>query len=289
MDWFGRCISDADAFLKEHWRKIPTVFHPPGAPVDVLPLEEVWDILGGGLLRVPYIRLLGPDGQIPEERYCPPRMVSGEPLHSYADATAVRELLRTEQATLLLRYVDQWHPGVRSLTSSIAERTGRLTEAFFFHTQSGVQSPPHRDDGDALVIQIDGRKHWNVYGAPTDPQWVPGKNVDAPGPVLLDTVVKPGDVLYIPHGFAHHAEAADDAASSHLTVTMREAAAPHLRATLQSLLTDGCSLPGRPVGDDALIDTARRLLEHMRARLADTTPQQVIDHARPHAHANRLW
>ncbi|MFD9004773.1 JmjC domain-containing protein [Streptomyces sp. NPDC059582] len=289
MDGLGQFASDADAFINEHWRKTPTIFHPSSAPVDLLSVEDAWDILKGGLLRVPYIRLLGSAGPIPEERYCVPRIVSGEPLYGYADETAVRELLRAEQATLLLRYVDQWHAGVRALTSSVAERTGRLTEAFFFHTQPGVQSPAHRDDGDALVIQIDGQKRWKIYGAPTDPQWVPGRKVDTPGPVLLDTIVKPGDVLYIPHGFAHHAEAAGDASSSHLTVTMREAAAPHLRATLQSLLTDGCSLPGRPLGDEALIDTARRLLDHMKMRLADTTPQQVIEHARPHAHANRLW
>ena len=77
-----------------------------------------------------------------------------------------------------------------------------------------TSAPPHTDKQDVFVIQTQGRKRWRVF-SPPPPSRMPradplarGKSKDmleltelaAP---LLDIVLKPGHVLYVPAGFPH--------------------------------------------------------------------------------------
>ncbi|MFI5808271.1 JmjC domain-containing protein [Streptomyces sp. NPDC051561] len=286
MDWFGRCVPDADALLSSYWRKAPVVLRPEDPPLEVFTAADLDTVLDAGLLRVPYAGLYTAHGQIPDERFCPRRVVTGKPMDGYVDATAVRGLIRDERATLQLRYLHQWQPQVRSLTDDFATRFGRLVEAFHFFSQPGRRGPVHRDDGDLLAIQLGGAKHWQVYAGPADGHWEPVR-AEEPGPVLLDTVLRTGEVLYVPRGFAHTAAAVGDEPSSHLTVVIREAGTDHLRQKLFERITEGLVLPGRPLDDPALHATASDLLGHLRERLAAVDPRELVASARPHAFSSR--
>ncbi|MCX4391526.1 cupin domain-containing protein [Streptomyces sp. NBC_00053] len=286
MDWLERCVPDVEQLLGTYWRKEPLLLRPQNPPLEVLTLSDVDALLGAGLLRVPYIGLYTAQGSIADERFCPMRVITGNPVQGYVDAAAVRRLIDEERATLQFRYVDQWHPPVRELTRGVAERLGRLVEAFFFLSRPGRRGPVHRDDGDLLAIQLSGAKHWQVYAGPPDGDWAPVRE-ENPGAPLLDTVLEAGEVLYVPRGFAHTATAVGDASSAHLTVVVREAGAEHLRAALLAGIVDGLTLPGRPLDDDALLRTAAELLDHLGARLDAVTPDDVIGRARPRAYSNR--
>ncbi|CAI5481197.1 unnamed protein product [Closterium sp. Yama58-4] len=107
---------------------------------------------------------------------------------------------------------------------------------------------PHYDDIDAFVLQVEGCKRWRCY------QGVkrhPGDDDDSAGgedgegegeaageegllprfssgdfvqqelvePPILDVVLRPGDLLYMPRGVIHQAEAVDDQHSLHLTIS----------------------------------------------------------------------
>ena len=99
----------------------------------------------------------------------------------------------------------------------------------------------HTDKQDVLLVQTTGRKRWRVYrppppaDAPAHDPFARGKGTDVmeerPDDLLIDTVMRPGDVLYIPAGFPHETDttelggdvSADDDAlaaqpSVHLTV-----------------------------------------------------------------------
>ncbi|MFJ8437515.1 JmjC domain-containing protein [Kitasatospora griseola] len=275
--WLSRFVADEEQFRTELWRTTPAVLRPSRPPVDVLPAAELDRLLDHGLLKVPYLGLVQRDAHLPVERFCPPRVVLGEVVGGYADGAAVRALIRDEQATLLLRYVDQWHDGVRELARGLAAEIGRQVEAFWFHTPPGTQGRPvHRDDADVLVVQISGAKRWWVHGGPADGNWVPDREDGDPGEVLLETVLQPGEVLYVPRGFAHRARAEDGAPSTHLSLTIREAASANLYTVAQSLLADSLALPGRPLDDAALTGAAAALIEHATALLAELTPADLL-------------
>ncbi|MFI8434800.1 JmjC domain-containing protein [Streptomyces sp. NPDC079020] len=286
MNWFERCVPDTGTFLHTHWRTAPVVLRPAEPPLELLTGAGLDAILDGGLLRTPYAGLYTADGQIPDERFCPPRLVTGRAVEGYVDGQAVRDLIRDERATLQLRYVDQWYPPVRALAAGIGEQLGRLVEAFYFFSQPGRHGPVHRDDGDLLAIQLGGAKRWQVHAGPADGNWEPVR-ADEPGPPLLDTVVRTGEILYVPRGFAHTAAAVGDGPSAHLTVVIREAGTGHLRNALLSRISGGITLPGRPLDDDGLLNAAASLIGHLRERLADVTPEDLVARARPHAFSSR--
>ncbi|MFI5808270.1 JmjC domain-containing protein [Streptomyces sp. NPDC051561] len=282
MDWLARCVRDEETFFARHWRKAPAVLRPDHPPLDVLTVAELDHILDAGLLTAPYAQLVHENDTVPAGRFCSPRLVLGEIADGYVDATAVRRLIRDERATLLLRYVDQWHAGVRELGEGLAERFGRQVEAFCFLTPPGTRGRPvHRDDADVLAVQLHGEKHWQVYGGPTDGNWQPEREDRDPGAPLLDTVLKPGEVLYVPRGFAHAATAVADGPSVHLSLTVREAGAAQLYALTQALLAaEGGELPARPNSDEALLATATDLIDAFARTLDDVTPEELVELAR---------
>lgn len=79
----------------------------------------------------------------------------------------------------------------------------------------------HTDKQDVLLVQSTGRKRWRVYRPPPPgdtPQYDPfarGKGTDHMSPkpedLLIDTVMAPGDVLYIPAGFPHETDTVGEA------------------------------------------------------------------------------
>lgn len=84
---------------------------------------------------------------------------------------------------------------------------------------------PHYDDIEAFVLQLEGAKHWKVYG-PRNPQEhlprVSSTNFaqDEIGEPILDVKLEPGDMLYFPRGFIHQAETVEGKHSLHITVSM---------------------------------------------------------------------
>ncbi|MER5611276.1 cupin domain-containing protein [Streptomyces sp. NPDC002215] len=281
MGPLARYVGDEQVFHRTLWRRTPAVLHPRTPLTETLTVAELDRILDAGLLTTPYATLVHEDGPVPEERYCSPRVVLGGIDNRYVDAGAVRRLIGEEGATLLLRYVDQWHAGVRELADGLAECFQRQVEAFFFLTPPGTQGRPvHRDDADVLAVQIHGSKRWRVYPGPPDGNWQPERVDGDPGDPLLDVVLRQGEVLYVPRGFAHVAEATGGSSSAHLSFTVREAGSAHLYAVLEALLLNGDGLPARPNDDAALTVATNDLIAHFRRTLTGLMPEELVHLAR---------
>jgi ribosomal protein L16 Arg81 hydroxylase len=91
----------------------------------------------------------------------------------------------------------------------------------YFSPQQSKGLHPHYDTHDVFVLQVDGAKHWEIH-QPTQP--VPLLNTFQPvipekelGDPIYSVKLEPGDLLYIPRGFVHHA-ATQDTFSLHLTI-----------------------------------------------------------------------
>jgi bifunctional lysine-specific demethylase and histidyl-hydroxylase NO66 len=79
----------------------------------------------------------------------------------------------------------------------------------------------HYDDHDVFVLQVAGRKTWEIYGQRDGlPYRGEGfrKNHDDTGTLRDTFVLEPGECLYVPRGLAHRAETEGDEASLHITV-----------------------------------------------------------------------
>ncbi|MFJ7911274.1 JmjC domain-containing protein [Kitasatospora sp. NPDC096204] len=293
-DWVG----DVRSFAERRWQREPALFpreNPaatkapkapkdpaaPAAPASPFDLDELDAAFDGGLLRTPYLEMVRSDKvTIPPEAFTTSRVVNGVTHHGFADRARVLAQLR-RGATLLLRCVDQWHGPTGDLVARLSEELDRRIEAFFFVTPAGGQGlAVHRDDADVFVLQAAGRKTWYVHDAPTAADWQLGELPDDErSPLRLHGVLEPGDVLYIPRGFAHRAVGAGGL-SAHLSLTVRDLSVQDLRAALERVLAEGLDLPARPLGEAAITDACATLLDHARARLAALGPEDLLRAAR---------
>ncbi|MFI2611761.1 JmjC domain-containing protein [Kitasatospora sp. NPDC018619] len=283
-DWVG----DVDAFAAHRWQREPALFprndrRAAAAPFGLDELDAAFDT---GLLRTPYLEMVRSDKvTIPPEDYTAARVVNGVTHHGFADRAKVLALLR-RGATLLLRRVDQWHPPTGALAARLSAELDRRVESFFFVTPAGGQGlAVHRDDADVFVLQAAGRKTWYVHDAPATADWRLGELPDGErSPLRLHGVLEPGDVLYVPRGFAHRAVGAGGL-SAHLSLTVRDLSVRDLATALAAQATEGLGLPARPLGDAAVAEACAALLDHARARLAALEPEELLRAARRAARA----
>jgi lysine-specific demethylase/histidyl-hydroxylase NO66 len=98
---------------------------------------------------------------------------------------------------------------------------GHPVQANAYYTPRGSQGlAVHHDTHDVFVLQIAGEKRWLVYEPVLD---LPLKEqrysseLGGPGEPVIDTVLRPGDTLYLPRGWLHEARTSE-VDSLHLTV-----------------------------------------------------------------------
>jgi bifunctional lysine-specific demethylase and histidyl-hydroxylase NO66 len=135
----------------------------------------------------------------------------------------------------------------------------------------------HHDEHDVFVLQVYGRKRWDVH----DPDGRPGDR-------LIEAELAPGDCLYIPQRFPHAAWTAQTA-SVHLTVgvvptTWAGVLRPAVTAAVEAALS-GQPLPAGFAADPAAL-TARvaEQLGEVRQRLDKLDPAAIAVAA-----ADRFW
>ncbi|MFD3589805.1 JmjC domain-containing protein [Streptomyces sp. NPDC058683] len=275
----ARWVGDPDVFMASYWRREPAVFRWEGGAFTPFTLADADAALADGLLRAPYIEMVRAETSLDIGSYTSPRTVHRTVHQGFADEAKIRALLE-DGATLLLRCIDQWHAPTRSVLAALAQETGLAVEAFYFVTPAGHQGLPlHRDDADVLVVQVAGSKEWSVHEGPADGNWRPGPT-SAPHPAeVLHTVVRAGEVLYIPRGWAHRA-VGDGGLSVHLSLTIREVGVVELLRALQRLAFDGLTMDPLPVDDETITAAGKRLLDHARGRLAELTPRDLMEVAR---------
>ncbi len=123
--------------------------------------------------------------------------------------------------TMILDGVERYVPPIASLARSIEVELNYATQVNAYVTPPHSQGfVPHWDAHCVLILQVHGSKIWHLYdGADVPPQEMQRRHaVDAttlPAPTNL--VLDAGDLLYLPPGRVHAAEATSDP-SVHLTV-----------------------------------------------------------------------
>jgi bifunctional lysine-specific demethylase and histidyl-hydroxylase NO66 len=157
------------------------------------------------------------------------RLVRGDEKHdsdTYRLADGSLDLVRVRNDfadgyTVVLDSVEQYVRAIASLSHSIEVELNFATKVNAYVTPPGSQGfVAHYDEHDVLILQIQGSKIWHLYnGADVPPHEMRRREavVTADLPLPTDVRLEVGDVLYLPRGRVHAAEATSEP-SVHLTV-----------------------------------------------------------------------
>ena len=128
-----------------------------------------------------------------------------------------RDLARLSQAaTLQVHHPQRWDDPAWRVVAALEAFLGCLVGANAYLTPAGGAQglAPHWDDVDVFVIQVEGRKFWQLHeplpehalacGGPSG-DLTPGGRLASEKRLSLEVILSPGDVLYIPRGTVHQA------------------------------------------------------------------------------------
>jgi lysine-specific demethylase/histidyl-hydroxylase NO66 len=290
-----RCAGDPAAFVRDHWARAPLLRRGagPGGFDDLLSLDDVDRILATTAPRVPAFRMVKDGKPLPPSAYTKSGRVGSQPLDDLADPGKVFDQFAGGATIVLQSLHRSWAP----LTAFC-----RSLELFFTHPAqvNAYLTPPasrglgvHHDTHDVFVLQVHGRKLWQVWDAavpfPLAHQKKLPPGAESPGEApLVEAELAPGDCLYVPRGFRHAARTAGTA-SLHLTVGMLTYNWNELLRQVVELATEEAWFrEGLPVGfaDDpeALTASLAERVAELRRFLDKVDLTRVADRA-----ARRFW
>jgi ribosomal protein L16 Arg81 hydroxylase len=186
------------------------------------------------------LRLVAGGRKIPAEHYCQAHGAEEVDRRVWRPVPERVTAFVNSGATLILN-------GVDGLVSAIGELAQALEQALAVRVQSNLYlSKPgnqglalHFDPHDVLALQIAGSKRWRLYEkrlAPALPGVVTESDLRAiAGPVSSEFSLNAGDLLYIPAGLIHEAQA-DREVSLHLTLGLKQVCQMDLASLLMQQL-----------------------------------------------------
>ncbi len=209
-----------DIFLRDYWEQRPLLVtgRDPEHYGGLFSLADADDFLSRRSLHPSAIRVIR-DG----------RGVRGDSIGlrpSLTQQAALEVLLAAYRggATISLQSVDRVFEPIGNLCRTLSSQFSARFQVNAYLTPRAAQGfDTHYDTHDVFVLQIAGSKRWSVFEAPIElplPTQPYHANTDRRAleeRAQLSAELTPGDLLYIPRGFPHHA-VTSGATSLHLTV-----------------------------------------------------------------------
>ncbi len=289
----------AAAFAQRHWGREPHLARAadPGAFRDLLDLDGVDELLSRRGLRTPFIRLAR-NGAVVDSRSFTGQGGVGAEIADQVHDDRVAALFG-EGTTVVLQALHRTWPAVTDLAVALSTELGHPVQANAYITPPSSQGfSAHYDVHDVFVLQLAGRKHWTIHAPVHDDPlrsqpWndraaavAARARDDAPA---IDTVLEPGDALYLPRGWLHSARALGGV-SAHLTVGVHVVTRYALVEALTALVADDPRLRATlPLGID--VADPEQLAPHLdavREALADALAAVPAD-AVAHRVRGRVW
>jgi bifunctional lysine-specific demethylase and histidyl-hydroxylase NO66 len=259
----------------------------PEAFGDLFDLGAVDELLSRRGLRTPFLRI-AKQGTVVDSRHFTGEGGVGAEVSDQVQDDRVAALFADGHTVVLQGVHRTWGP-VADLVTELAAELGHPAQTNAYITPASSQGfSAHYDVHDVFVLQVAGTKRWHVH-APVhaDPlrsqPWNDRANAVAARATedpLIDEVLEPGDVLYLPRGYLHSATAQGEV-SAHLTVGVHVLTRWAVVDALVNALTDDPALRGSlPLGIDAADPEALAPhVEAVAARLAETLAAPDPDRA----------
>ncbi len=228
---------------------------------DLLDAEAVDELVSERGLRTPFLRVAQNGSTLGDSSFTAPGGVGATIGDQVSDDQLVR--LFAGGATMVLQALHRVWPPVVEFCQRLAADLGHPVQANAYVTPPQNQGfSNHYDVHDVFVLQISGEKRWVVH-APVHPAplrhqpWTDRRRAverRATEEPIIDTVLRPGDGLYLPRGFLHAATALGGV-STHLTLgvhswTRYGLAEQLLQQALRKVADDPDVRTSLPVGVD---------------------------------------
>ncbi|KPV92779.1 50S ribosomal protein L16 arginine hydroxylase [Pseudoalteromonas sp. P1-30] len=125
------------------------------------------------------------------------------------------EKLTEQHATLLVQAVDHWHSDAAQLLQPFRFIPNwRIDDLMISYSTPKGGVGPHLDQYDVFIIQGEGKRHWRVgLPDPTLKQFAQNNKLlqVEQFEAVIDCILEPGDILYIPPGCPHEGYAIENA------------------------------------------------------------------------------
>ncbi len=282
--------------IERAWGSRPLLRKRCGVFEDLLSVPAVDELLSERGLRTPFLRLVRDGKLIKPKEFTGSGGLGAEVADQVLDDGVLREL--AQGATLVLQGLHRIWPPLREFCAGLGAELGCAVQANAYLTPAGRTGfHTHYDTHDVFVIQVSGGKHWKVhepvYRDPLPQQAWGGRAEEvgaaATGPPVLDEVLRPGDVLYLPRGWLHAASSVAET-SLHITLGLhRPTAYTLVEALLRMAREEEPLRAGLPMGLD--LTDAGQLRPHLKETVRALTQWlSTVDSAAVAAGLRReLW
>jgi len=255
---------DLDHFATEVWGRqalLSRATDLSGHVDELFGPDAVDELVAERGLRSPFLRVAKDGKTLGDKEFTAGGGVGATITDQVSDDKLLR--LFSSGATMVLQALHRTWPPVLSFSQSLAAEIGHPVQVNAYVTPAQARGfSDHYDVHDVFVLQVQGEKHWTIR-APVHPSplrdqpWTdrrPAVEAAALGEPLLDVVLRPGDVLYLPRGFLHAATALGGV-STHLTVgihtwTRYGVAEEVVAEVLRALAADPSVRDSLPLGAD---------------------------------------
>ncbi|MFJ8825249.1 cupin domain-containing protein [Streptomyces sp. NPDC102467] len=280
-----------EEFARDVWALAPLLTRGASDFSDLFSAAAVDELVSRRGLRTPFLRVAKDGATLPESSFTSPGGV-GATVADQLDDTALWRSF-ADGATLVLQALQRtWEP-VAEFSTRLGTELGHPVQANAYVTPPQNRGfDAHYDVHDVFVLQIAGTKRWTIH-EPVHPDplrdqpWTGHRAAVAEaarGTARIDTVLEPGDVLYLPRGWLHAAQA-QGSVSIHLTLGVhnwtRHALAEQLAQSALALLRDDPRMRGSlPLGVDGPADELGFVRERLVAALSAADPEPLFHRSR---------
>ncbi|MEV7203412.1 cupin domain-containing protein [Streptomyces griseoluteus] len=220
---FEDLVGDEKVFFAEYFDKKPLLRKNamPGDVRDILSIRKLDELLHMESIRPPYIKVNHNGSGVPEKGYTRSVVVQGVNITDTVVPEKIYELFRAG-ATVTWCSLNQIVPELRDFTRVISDKMAVRTDVVGFMTPTKKRGYlPHHDPVDLFIVQLEGTKRWKLWDLPAQRDGDNASYTDEElGEPVIEVLLEPGDVLYLPYN-TPHAAAAEDQVSLHLSIMMR--------------------------------------------------------------------